>query len=60
MTGFLSGGETPRNQDTNWTEAVRWLIRVQNNATTPDPANNPRRTDSLWKILKKIAAALNT
>jgi len=57
---FLSGGDTPRNSDTNWTEAVRWLIRVQANATSPDPANNPRRTDSLWRILFKIARALNT
>lgn len=60
MTGFLSGGSTPRNQDTNWTEAVRWLTLVQNSVASPNARNNPRRTDSYWRILLKIARALDS
>lgn len=55
---FLSFGETPHRQDTDWTEAVRWLGSLQN-LPGANPDNNPRRTDSLNTILKKIAAALS-
>lgn len=54
---FLSWGDTPHRTDTNWTLAVRWLGRIQNESGA-DPANNPRRTDSFQRILFKIARAL--
>lgn len=55
---FLSGGDTPRRTDTRWTEAVRWLGTLQNEAGA-DPANNPSRTDSYNTVLRKIAAAID-
>jgi len=57
---FLSFGDEPQRQDTDWTAAVRWLGRVQNSVASPDPANNPKRTDSFWRVLYKIARALDT
>jgi hypothetical protein len=53
---FLSFGDTSHRQDTKWTAAVRWLGQLQNQAGA-DPANDPKRTDSLWRILYKIARA---
>lgn len=57
---FLSGGDTPRRTDTDWTAAVRWLGRIQNHLASPDPNNNPRKQDSLQQILTKIARALSS
>lgn len=53
---FLSKGDTPQRTDTKWTEAVRWLGQLQNQAGA-DPANDPRRTDSYRNVLYKIARA---
>lgn len=53
---FLSFGDTPHRQDTRWTEAVRWLGQLQNQSGS-NPDNNPKRTDSYWRILYKIARA---
>lgn len=55
---FLSWGDEPHRTDTAWTEAVRWLGRIQNEAGS-DPENNPRRTDTFNRILFKIARALD-
>jgi len=58
---FLSGGDQPRSNDTNWTAAVRWLGRIQNSlGGAADAANNPKPGDSFWTIVRKIARALNT
>lgn len=55
---FLSFGTTPHRQDTQWTEAVRWLGSLQNRSGAL-PGNDPRRTDSYHRILEKIAGAVS-
>jgi len=54
---FLSKGDQPRRTDTRWFEWTRILGQYQN-LPGADPANNPKRTDSLRQIMLKVLKAV--
>jgi len=54
---YWSTGTTPLATDTRRNIVEKILGAVQNNLTAPDAANNPKQTDPLWILEKKLTRA---
>jgi hypothetical protein len=54
---FMGGGDTQRRTDSRWLRWCRFLGKLQNRPGS-DPANNPRRMDSLRTLMEKALKAL--